>query len=68
MIDINLCNKYKLVCLLSCFLKDNYFHKSYFHSDLHDSGAGKYYLIRTFIIVIMIMVILVKIKKNIKII
>lgn len=37
-IDINLCNKYKLVCLLACFLKDNYFHKSYFHSDLHDSN------------------------------
>lgn len=37
-IDISIINKYKIITLLSCFLKDNYFYQSYFHSDLHDSN------------------------------
>tara|TARA_B100001769_G_scaffold217330_1_gene177056 strand:+ start:1201 stop:2433 length:1233 start_codon:yes stop_codon:yes gene_type:complete len=37
-ITVSFNNKYKIICLLSSFLKDNYFNQSYFHSDLHDSN------------------------------
>ena len=37
-IDVSFNNKHKIITLLSCFLKDNYFNQYYFHSDLHDSN------------------------------
>ncbi len=37
-IDVSAYEKQKIVLLLNLFLKDNYYFKKYYHSDLHDSN------------------------------
>lgn len=38
LLDISIIQKQKIIILLNLFLKDNYYFKDYYHSDLHESN------------------------------